>query len=1095
MADGNKFFNEKKFNSAKEHDYRCAVKEAMRIVSASGIKFPPHLTQMCAAWDDKEQPWIRPSKECCVKCEGTEGSGPALYCSGCENASFHFHCACNPVVSSDAYWYCDTCCDAHGKKSDVIYSVNGGKTDRADNDDESTGSSEEGDAGEDSDSGDESTVASAAKAKFKKKGVALAKGKASSKGTAKGSKGTGSKGGSDSLQSIGAKDSKGASRSRSGDRGSKQGANKGQNAKQMQMLLSMQQSMGLGPGGLQMMANGMMGMNGVGMGARGMGYGGKTQPGLPGVPQALLPPEGGDVFMDMGSDQEEEEEESTVSIDYCMVCGEGGTLVLCDFPQCPRAYHQACVMPTFPTKLDAHPSNADLDDPWFCPAHHCSMCNVLETTDTDLKYLHLPRHLADKIRYETRRRHSSTNVSDAIDQADLTSCESCPFSICSTCESDFIVANAPSSAAVNYSDGVAPPALSVFKKQSKEILPSFLQQQGGSAKSKEAASLGAKLKEQGSNTSGAQHRYCLNCVSPNPRLAMAKVLEAAWSRAAVTRNALPFFLPLKLASVCMPAPSSKTSAVASGNGVMSAEDGTGTASESESASPKGGKGLADGEEFTAGRASRKRSRDAQATLAGLDTVVPVSLLKVLTKIRSLQYTKKDDFLSDMKSLKLLVEAQTVVGGGSAYRDSMDTASNGDGQALTIPEHVAQTEKEMSGEAYEDAPGNNMTVTAEDKEVLLRALNNMLRLSNVVLRDRQHAVSKLEADVEAQTQRGPRQQRSAASDSDSQPANKRNRPSSSSPHSPSREAVHRLSEDDGVPDPAKSQVGVYAIDSLAAAMEKLWRSECSRLLTSAYKNISNAYPCPISAKHCAEMIADAVASSVTSGPCAVPLQGNIAGDESSKLRDAMQDVVSIHGGTGAESNSSAALVTSGAFQFDSGTTSVGLASPYHEYDYRQFDASEVIYGLRDSKRGETVTLMEDASTYEQWDPTNRINELLATDETLVSLDKLRDMTTKTLHLEARLRKEYLETKNFVRNSGIEKVTIGEVHLIKELKLANDDLRWRIKNKNRAAAALANSVEALQRQLRAKDEELSRQKDELKHLRGEVDQAKLAHMHAK
>ena len=33
----------------------------------------------------------------------------------------HFHCASNPVVSSDAYWYCGNCCDAHDKKSDIIY--------------------------------------------------------------------------------------------------------------------------------------------------------------------------------------------------------------------------------------------------------------------------------------------------------------------------------------------------------------------------------------------------------------------------------------------------------------------------------------------------------------------------------------------------------------------------------------------------------------------------------------------------------------------------------------------------------------------------------------------------------------------------------------------------------------------------------------------------------------------------------------------------------------------------------------------------------------------------------------------------------------
>ena len=420
------------------------------------------------------------------------------------------------MVSSDAYWYCDACCDAHDKKSDIIYTIGGSKAGQEGNDSESEVSSDGDDSDRNSDSGDESISASAAKAKSKTK-VSEAKGTAKgAKGTAKGGKGTGSKGGGDSLLSIGGKGGKGQSRSKAGGEKNKHGSTKAGHNAQQQMLLAMQQSMGLGAGGVQMMANGVMGMNGVGMGAKGMGYGGKVKPGLPGIPQALLPPEGGDVFMDHGSDQGEDEEDSAVSIDYCMVCGEGGTLVLCDFPQCPRAYHQACVMPTFPTKLDAHPSNADLDDPWFCPAHYCSICNVLETTQTDLKYLHLPRHLADKIRYETRRRHSSTHVSDAIDQADLNSCESCPFSVCSKCENDFTAANAPPTAAVNYSEGSAPPSPSIFKKQSKEILPPFLQQQGGSTKAKEAESLSAKLKYMGNKSNGTQHRYCLNCVSPNP---------------------------------------------------------------------------------------------------------------------------------------------------------------------------------------------------------------------------------------------------------------------------------------------------------------------------------------------------------------------------------------------------------------------------------------------------------------------------------------------------------------------------------------------------------------------------------------------------
>ena len=30
--------------------------------------------------------------------------------------------------------------------------------------------------------------------------------------------------------------------------------------------------------------------------------------------------------------------------DRCFVCGEGGKLILCDFPNCPRVYHQVSVI-------------------------------------------------------------------------------------------------------------------------------------------------------------------------------------------------------------------------------------------------------------------------------------------------------------------------------------------------------------------------------------------------------------------------------------------------------------------------------------------------------------------------------------------------------------------------------------------------------------------------------------------------------------------------------------------------------------------------------------------------------------------------------
>ena len=114
-------------------------------------------------------------------------------------------------------------------------------------------------------------------------------------------------------------------------------------------------------------------------------------------------------------------------------------------------------------------------------------------------------------------------------------------------------------------------------------------------------------------------------------------------------------------------------------------------------------------------------------------------------------------------------------------ESMDTTS--DGQVLSMyKKHVDQTEHELSGEAYKYTAGNGITIT-EDKEAMLRALNNIIRLVNVVLRDRQHAISKLEVDIEAQRGQRPRQQRSMTSDSDSQPDAKRSRSSSSSPRSP------------------------------------------------------------------------------------------------------------------------------------------------------------------------------------------------------------------------------------------------------------------------------------------------------------------------
>lgn len=47
----------------------------------------------------------------------------------------------------------------------------------------------------------------------------------------------------------------------------------------------------------------------------------------------------------------------------CNICNQGGKLLLCDFPDCTKAYHQCCVGIIIP------PS-----DNWICPRHYCKIC-------------------------------------------------------------------------------------------------------------------------------------------------------------------------------------------------------------------------------------------------------------------------------------------------------------------------------------------------------------------------------------------------------------------------------------------------------------------------------------------------------------------------------------------------------------------------------------------------------------------------------------------------------------------------------------------------------------------------------------------------
>jgi len=131
------------------------------------------------------------------------------------------------------------------------------------------------------------------------------------------------------------------------------------------------------------------------------------------------------------------------------------------------------------------------------------------------------------------------------------------------------------------------------------------------------------------------------------------------------------------------------------------------------------------------------------------------------------------------------------------------------------------------------------------------------------------------------------------------------------------------------------------------------------------------------------------------------------------------------------------------------------------DYiNEIEAAGLMLGMTGTNRRETVTLLEDNYTDEHlaWSKMRRVtdenggyddNEVtnLANDETLIMLDRLKDMSTKALHLENKLRKNYMENMRNLLDVDTQQIKLGEMSILKELKLSNDNLRWRLKQKQR------------------------------------------------
>lgn len=67
------------------------------------------------------------------------------------------------------------------------------------------------------------------------------------------------------------------------------------------------------------------------------------------------------------------------------------------------------------------------------------------------------------------------------------------------------------------------------------------------------------------------------------------------------------------------------------------------------------------------------------------------------------------------------------------------------------------------------------------------------------------------------------------------------------------------------------------------------------------------------------------------------------------------------------------------------------------------------------------------------------------------------------LQERLRREHLQQRRAMLHTDTATVTIGQASLITELKLANDNLRWRLQQKQSVVAAQQDIIAHLQAQL--------------------------------
>lgn len=89
------------------------------------------------------------------------------------------------------------------------------------------------------------------------------------------------------------------------------------------------------------------------------------------------------------------------------------------------------------------------------------------------------------------------------------------------------------------------------------------------------------------------------------------------------------------------------------------------------------------------------------------------------------------------------------------------------------------------------------------------------------------------------------------------------------------------------------------------------------------------------------------------------------------------------------------------------------------------------------------------------------DLLRGDDAWLMLERMQDLTVRALHLQERFRKEYRQQQHDLLNGSHlpHPLSLGDGQLLQELKFSNDNLRWRLKQKQTSLGNAQDTIALL------------------------------------